>query len=59
MAMYAFESAAKLDAALNGPEVKELIKIYDRDIGAFSTRHAHDLRQRLFEHSKKVLRSRP
>ena len=29
MAMYAFESAAKLDAALNGPEIKELIKIYD------------------------------
>ena len=38
MALYAFESAAKLEAALNGPEVKELIKIYDRDIGAFSTR---------------------
>ena len=38
MALYALESAAKLEAALNGPEVKELIKIYDRDIGAFSTR---------------------
>ncbi len=38
MALYAFESAAKLEAALTGPEVKELIKIYDRDIGAFSTR---------------------
>ena len=38
MALYAFESAAKLSAALSGPEIKELIKIYDRDIGAFSTR---------------------
>ena len=38
MALYAFESAAKLAAALSGPEIKELIKIYDRDIGAFSTR---------------------
>ena len=38
MALYAFESAAKLEAALTGPEVKDLIKIYDRDIGAFSTR---------------------
>jgi antibiotic biosynthesis monooxygenase (ABM) superfamily enzyme len=38
MALYAFESAARLSAALSGPEIKELIKIYDRDIGAFSTR---------------------
>jgi antibiotic biosynthesis monooxygenase (ABM) superfamily enzyme len=38
MALYAFESAGALDRALNGPEVKELIKIYDRDIGSFSTR---------------------
>ena len=38
MALYAFESAAKLAAALSGPEIRELIKIYDRDIGAFSTR---------------------
>ena len=38
MALYAFESAAKLTAALDGPEIKQLIKIYDRDIGAFSTR---------------------
>ena len=38
MALYAFESAAKLTAALTGGEIKELIKIYDRDIGAFSTR---------------------
>ena len=37
-ALYAFESAAKLAAALSGPEIRELIKIYDRDIGAFSTR---------------------
>ena len=38
MALYAFESAAKLSAALSGAEIKELIKIYDRDTGAFSTR---------------------
>ena len=38
MAMYAFESAERLDAALNGPEIKHLIKIYDEAIGAFSTR---------------------
>ncbi len=38
MALYAFESASKLAAALSGPEIKELIKIYDRDIGSFSTR---------------------
>ena len=38
MALYAFESAARLADALSGPEIRELIKIYDRDIGAFSTR---------------------
>ncbi len=38
MALYAFESAEKLATALNSPEIKELIKIYDRDIGSFSTR---------------------
>ena len=38
MAMYAFDSAAKLDAALNGPQIKQLIKIYDEAIGSFSTR---------------------
>jgi hypothetical protein len=38
MALYAFESAAKLADALSGPAIRELIKIYDRDIGAFSTR---------------------
>jgi hypothetical protein len=37
MALYAFETA-KLAAALSGPEIKELIKICDRDIGGFSTR---------------------
>ena len=38
MALYAFETAARLADALSGPEIKELIKIYDRDIGTFSTR---------------------
>jgi antibiotic biosynthesis monooxygenase (ABM) superfamily enzyme len=38
MALYAFETAAKLSDALGGPEIKALIKIYDRDVGAFSTR---------------------
>ena len=38
MALYAFESKAKLDACMVSPEIKELVRIYDRDIGAFSTR---------------------
>jgi hypothetical protein len=38
MALYAFESGSKLSAALSGPEIKQLVAIYDRDIGAFSTR---------------------
>ena len=29
MALYAFESAAKLADALGGPEIRELIKIYE------------------------------
>jgi len=33
-----FESAAKLDAALGGAEIKELIAIFDRDVGGFSAR---------------------
>jgi antibiotic biosynthesis monooxygenase (ABM) superfamily enzyme len=52
MALYAFESAAKLEQALNGPEVKELIKIYDRDIGSFSTR-ARTTYERVLLHTKK------
>ena len=38
MAMYAFDSSEKLDAAVNGPQIKQLIKLYDEAIGAFSTR---------------------
>ncbi len=38
MAMYAFPSADVMNAALAGPEIKELIRIYDADVGAFSTR---------------------
>lgn len=52
MALYAFESGEKLNAALNGPEVKELIKIYDRDIGAFSTR-VRTTYERVLLHEKK------
>ena len=51
MALYAFESAAKLEQALNGPEIKELIRIYDRDIGAFSTR-ARTTYERVLLHMK-------
>ena len=51
MALYAFESAAKLVDALSGPEIKELIKIYDRDIGAFSTR-ARTTYERVLLHVK-------
>lgn len=51
MAMYAFESAAKLDAALNGPEIKQLIKIYDEAIGAFSTRQRTTY-TKVFEYTK-------
>ena len=38
MALYAFKSAADLERCMNSAEIKELVKIYDRDIGAFSTR---------------------
>ena len=52
MALYAFASAAKLTAALSGPEIKDLIKIYDRDIGAFSTR-VRTTYERVLLHAKK------
>jgi antibiotic biosynthesis monooxygenase (ABM) superfamily enzyme len=38
MAMYAFETAEKLEAAVDGPEIKNLIRRYDEAIGAFSRR---------------------
>jgi antibiotic biosynthesis monooxygenase (ABM) superfamily enzyme len=38
MAVYAFESAEKLDAAISGPQLKQLIALYDEAIGSFSTR---------------------
>jgi antibiotic biosynthesis monooxygenase (ABM) superfamily enzyme len=38
MALYAFKTAEEMDRALNGPEVKKLIAIYDAEVGAFSTR---------------------
>src|SRR5262249_17959950 len=52
MALYAFESAPKLSAALSGPEIKDLIEIYDRDIGAFSTR-VRTTYERVLLHVKK------
>ena len=52
MALYAFESADELSAALSGPELKELVKIYDRDIGAFSTR-VRTTYERVLLHVKK------
>jgi hypothetical protein len=51
MALYAFETAAKLADALGGPEIKALIKIYDRDVGAFSTR-ARTTYERVLLHVK-------
>ena len=51
MALYAFESAAKLADALSGPEIRELIKIYDRDIGTFSTR-VRTTYERVLQHAK-------
>lgn len=38
MAMYRFVSEAALRSALQGGEIKELIRRYDKAIGAFSTR---------------------
>jgi antibiotic biosynthesis monooxygenase (ABM) superfamily enzyme len=39
IALYAFESAEKMEAALTGPEIKKLLAIYDADVGSFSTRN--------------------
>jgi antibiotic biosynthesis monooxygenase (ABM) superfamily enzyme len=38
MAVYRFVSEAALRSALQGSEIKELIRRYDQAIGAFSTR---------------------
>ena len=51
MAIYAFESAEQLKAVLAGPEIKELIKIYDEAIGAFSTR-ARTTYAKILQHMK-------
>ncbi len=51
LALYAFESREKLEAAMSGPEIKELVRIYDRDIGAFSTR-ARTTYERVLLHMK-------
>lgn len=51
MAMYAFASAEQLQATLAGPEIKQLIKIYDDAIGAFSTRQRTTY-TKIFEHMK-------
>ncbi|MBA3331424.1 MAG: antibiotic biosynthesis monooxygenase [Actinobacteria bacterium] len=48
MALYAFESDAAPRAALQGDEVKELIRRYDEAIGTFSTR-ARTTYTRVFE----------
>ncbi|MFV0296358.1 MAG: hypothetical protein ACK5JT_09605 [Hyphomicrobiaceae bacterium] len=39
IALYAFESAEKMDEALSGPGLKKLLATYDADVGAFSTRN--------------------
>ena len=39
MALYAFPTAEAMDRALNGPEIKKLLAIYDADVGSFSTRN--------------------
>jgi antibiotic biosynthesis monooxygenase (ABM) superfamily enzyme len=38
IALYAFRSAAELEAAIRSAEMKELIRRYDKAIGSFSTR---------------------
>jgi antibiotic biosynthesis monooxygenase (ABM) superfamily enzyme len=38
MAVYAFRSAADLKAVIGGDALKELVRLYDEAIGAFSTR---------------------
>jgi hypothetical protein len=38
MAVYRFASEAALRSAMQGGEIKELIRRYDQAIGAFSTR---------------------
>ncbi len=38
VALYAFRTGEEMQAAISGPEIKELIRIYDEAIGAFSTR---------------------
>jgi antibiotic biosynthesis monooxygenase (ABM) superfamily enzyme len=38
IALYAFRSAAELEAAIGSAEIKELIRRYDEAIGSFSTR---------------------
>jgi hypothetical protein len=38
MAVYAFRTSEDLKAAIGSSEIKELIRIYDEAIGAFSTR---------------------
>jgi len=51
VALYAFPTAEALSATLAGPEVKELIKIYDEAIGSFSTRDRTTYTQ-VFRHEK-------
>jgi antibiotic biosynthesis monooxygenase (ABM) superfamily enzyme len=38
MAVYAFENSETLDAAIDSPQLKQLIRLYDEAIGSFSTR---------------------
>jgi antibiotic biosynthesis monooxygenase (ABM) superfamily enzyme len=51
MAVYRFTSEAALRSALQGSEIKELIRRYDQVIGAFSTR-ARTTYTRVFELEK-------
>jgi hypothetical protein len=51
MAVYRFTSEAALRSALQGSEIKELIRRYDQAIGAFSTR-ARTTYTRVFELEK-------
>lgn len=39
MAVYAFDTAANLQAAMAGDGIKALVKLYDEAIGSFSTRN--------------------
>jgi antibiotic biosynthesis monooxygenase (ABM) superfamily enzyme len=55
MAVYAFGTAAEVTAAVNSPQIKELVRLYDEAIGAFSTRNRTTY-TRVLHYEKKAAR---